>query len=375
MEKDYYKILGVEKSASEDDIKVAYRKLAHRYHPDKKGGNEQMFKKINEAYQVLSNKEKRAQYDRFGGIFGGGFSGGGGPFGRDFGGFSARGGPAEGWEFGFDTQGFEDLGNLGDVFDAFFEGLGVKRKRRSYRRGSDLELTQEITLEEAFRGAVKPVKFKTFISCRECSGLGYFPKDGFTNCVSCDGRGEIQESRQTFFGNFAQVRTCSKCLGAGKIPNKICSSCSGKGRIQSEKIIELTIAPGVDEDQLIKVSKGGEIGERGAEAGDLYVRIKIKPSDFLKRAGDDLIIRQEVNLIDLLLEHKVEVKTISGGKIKVDIPSGYKLGDQLVVSGEGMPRLGGYGRGRMLVDLEVKMPKKFNERAKKILEEMRKELE
>ena len=371
MDEDYYKILGVGKGASEDDIKVAYRKLAHRYHPDKKGGNEQMFKKINEAYQVLSNKEKRAQYDRFGRAFDGGFSGRGNPFGS---GFNWRN-FSDGFEFGFDAQGFEDLGNLGDVFDAFFEGLGVKRKRRAYKRGSDLELTQEISLEEAFRGAVKTVKFKTFVSCGECSGLGHFPKDGFINCSACDGRGEIQESRQTFFGNFAQVRTCVKCLGAGKIPNKFCSVCGGKGRVQAEKIIELTIAPGVDDDQLIKVSKGGEMGERGAEPGDLYVRIKIRPHDFFKRNGDDLLIKQEINLIDLLLAHKVDVKTISGGEINVYIPVGFKLGDKLIVADEGMPRLGGYGRGRLLIDLEVKVPKKLNENAKKLLEELKKEIE
>lgn len=377
---DYYKILGVTQNASEEEIKKAYRRLAHKYHPDKGGGDEKMFKKISEAYQILSSKEKRTQYDRFGRVFsaGGGsaYGGDGDPFGGfDFGGFSAQGGPASGWEFGFDARGFDDLSSMGDIFDAFFEGLGVKRKRRAYKRGVDLEAVQEITLEEAFRGAVKPFKFKAFAVCKECGGLGHFSKEGFVNCSACDGRGEIQESRQTFFGNFTQVRACAKCFGAGKIPNKICSVCSGVGRVKDEKIVEIAIAPGVDEGQIIKVARAGEIGERGAEAGDLYVRIKIAPHPLFVREGDDLIVNQEINLLDLLLDRSVQVKTISGGRIKVDIPTGYKLGDQLSVPSEGMPKLGGYGRGRLLVNLEVKMPKKIGEKAKKLLEELKKELE
>ncbi len=365
---DYYQILGIDKSASEEEVKKAYRRLAHQYHPDKAGGDEKKFKKINEAYQILSNREKRAQYDRFGRVFDGGFSAGGGP--------SYGGGSPFGWEFGFGfdpTQ--DDLGNMGDIFDAFFEGLGVKKKRRAYERGSDLEVIHEITLEEAFRGAVKSIKFKAFVACGQCSGVGHFPAEGFNKCSACDGRGEIQESRRTFFGNFTQVRACSKCHGLGKIPNKYCLTCNGKGRLEDEKTIELTIAPGVQDDQLIKIAKAGEVGERGAEAGDLYVRIKVRPHDTLKREGDNLFVRQEINLIDLLVDRMAEVKTISGGRIKVDIPSSFKLGDQLVVGGEGMPHLGGYGRGNLYIDLEIKIPKKLNEKAKKLLEDLKKELE
>lgn len=379
MEKDFYKILGIDKSASEEDVKKAYRRLAHKYHPDK-GGDEKMFKKVSEAYQVLSNKDKRAQYDRFGRVFsagGGSAPGGDGSFGGawDFGGFSAKGGPAEGWEFGFDPSTFDDMGSMGDIFDAFFEGIGVKRKRRSYHRGSDLEFVQEITLEEAFRGVNKSIRFKTHLACAECEGIGHFPKSGFTQCAQCDGRGEIQESRQTFFGNFNQVRACAKCNGTGKIPNKICAKCSGTGRVESDRVVEIAIAPGVDEGQLIKVQKAGEAGERGAESGDLYVRIKVKPDQIFARSGDDLSTRQGIQLIDLLISRLVEVRTISGSIIKVDIPFNFKLGDQLVVQGEGMPKLGGYGRGKLLVDLEVKMPKKITLKARALLDELRRELE
>jgi len=360
---DFYKILGIEKGATDDDIKKAYRKLAHKYHPDKSGGDEKMFKKINEAYQVLSNREKRAQYDRFGRVFDGGTGGGFDP--RNF----------NGVEFGFDFGNFGDAENLGEVFDAFFEGLGVKRKRRAYERGADLEFMQEITLEEAFRGARKPIKFKTHVSCKTCAGLGHFPKEGFTTCAACDGRGEIQELRKTFFGNFNQVKMCVKCNGMGKIPQKVCDTCRSTGRVMAERDIDLAIAPGVSDDQLIKVSGGGEHGPRGGEAGDLYVRIKVKPHQRFLRERDDLIVKESIPLIEVLAERKVSVRTISGGTIMVEIPTDYRFGDRLSVQGEGMPRLGGGGRGKLFVELEVKMPKHLFLKAKELLEKLKQELE
>ncbi len=370
MEKDYYKLLGISRSATEEEIKTAYRKLAHKYHPDKAGGDEAMFKKINEAYQTLSNKEKRSQYDRFGKTFSGGagpgFAGGGFDF-RNFGG--------NGFEFGFDPNGFEDMGNLGDMFDAFFEGMGVRRRRRTYERGADLELIQEITLEEAYHGAKKPVMFKAHIVCEKCAGVGHFPKEGFTDCSACDGRGEIQESRKTFFGNFEQVRECKKCAGQGKIPNKICGTCHGLGRIAGEKTLELTIAQGISDGQVIKVSNAGEVGERGAEAGDLYLRIRVKPHAVFARKEDDLIMKHEAHLVDLLIHRTVEVKTIAGEKISVPVPASFTFGEELVVSGAGMPRLGSHGKGDLRIDLKVQIPKKLSKKAEELLKELKKEVE
>src|SRR3989344_5184002 len=219
--KDYYKILGVEKSADEEEIKKAYRKLAHQYHPDKASGNEEKFKELNEAYQVLSSKEKRAQYDRFGRVFEGaqGSPHGGNPFGNgDF-----------GFGFGFDPNNMEDLGGISDIFEAFFDGLGVK-KRKAYHRGSDVEILQSLTLEEVFRGVEKKIKIKLFQSCGACKALGYLSDAGLTECATCSGRGEIKESRSTFFGSFSQVRSCPKCVGVGQIPNKTCGDCRGMGR-------------------------------------------------------------------------------------------------------------------------------------------------
>lgn len=363
---DYYKLLGVEKGATEDDIKKAYRKLAHKYHPDKSGGDDKMFKKINEAYQVLSNKEKRAQYDRFGRVFEGA------PGGHQ-GGFSGQN--PFGFEFNFDPSQFDDFSNLSEMFDSFFEGLGVKRKRRTYKRGSDLELTQEITLEEALKGTKKEARFKTLVQCGTCEGVGHFPKEGFTTCTVCSGRGEIKEARNTFFGSFDQVKACTKCRGTGQIPNKICGTCTGTGRIKKEKTVTVTIAQGISDGQIIQIPKAGEIGERGADAGDLYVRVRVKPHPLFRREGDDLIIKHDVQLIDLLVNRKIELKTLGGDRVTAEVPAEYRLGDRLVIDGGGMPRLGSFGRGKLMVELEIKMPKKLSEKAKKLLEELKKEME
>ena len=360
MSKDYYKILGVDKNATEEDVKKAYRRLAHQHHPDKAGGNEAKFKEINEAYQILSNKEKRQQYDQFGQVFGEG-GGQGGPW---------------GFGFGFDPSNInmEDLGGVGDIFDMFFEGMGVKKKRRTYRRGADLEMALEISLEESFHGTDKKIKIKTFDSCAKCGGLGHFSKEGFTQCSACGGRGEIKESRSTFFGSFSQVKTCSKCFGSGQIPNKICKDCGATGRLPTEKEMVVNIMSGVNNGQIIKMAKMGEAGEQGAEKGDLYVHIKIKPHAEFKREENDLFIRKELNLLDVLLGTKAKVKTISGEILEIDIPENYNLSEKFKIRGEGMPRLGGYGRGDLYIQFEVKTPKRMTTRAKKALEDFKNEL-
>ncbi len=364
MADDYYKILGVEKNASEEDIKRAYRKMAHKHHPDKSGGDEAAFKKVNEAYQILSNKEKRAQYDKYGRVFeggqGGGFNGfhGGNPFGQ--GGFN------------FDFGNMEDLG---DMFGSIFEGFGMGGKRKQYERGADLEIHQEIALKEAYTGIVKKLKFSTKISCDKCSGVGHFPESGFTKCATCDGKGEIKETKRTFFGNFAEVRKCSKCRGLGKIPHRLCSSCEGLGRRVGEKNVEVNIGAGIEDGQIIKVNGAGESGEAGTDPGDLYVRIKVLKDKKWERRGDDLLARHETSLIDLLITRSFEVENIIGEKIKLELPGGFKLGDELVVSGGGMPRLGGFSRGKMIIKLEAQIPKKLNSKAKELLEQLKREVD
>lgn len=376
---DYYKILGVNKNASEEEIKKAFRKLAHKYHPDKGGGDEKKFKEINEAYQVLSNKEKRAQYDRFGKVFEGAAGGQKGPFGGF--GFDFSTGPGAGFGFDFDPRMF-DGSDLSDIFDVFFEGIGFKPKRRTYQRGSDIEIVQEITLEEVFGGVKKNLKYKIAVRCQKCGGLGHDEKSKFHQCPACAGQGEIKETRSTFFGSFVQVKKCHKCFGSGQIPDKFCDICRGSGKVSGEKEVKVEIRPGVSDGQLIKIKGAGEVGERGAGEGDLYVRIKVKPHPVFERRGDDLRIKKEVNLIDILLGRKIEIPTISGHKLQVEIPAHFDLKQDLIIPGEGMPRFGAMpvggqvsGRGNLIVEFKIKTPKKLSEKAKKILEDLEGELD
>ncbi len=367
MNKDFYKILGVEKGSSEDDIKKAYRKLAHKYHPDKSGGDAQKFKEINEAYQVLSNSQKRSQYDRFGQNFENaqGFSGG-----QGFPGFEGFGNMG-----GFDFSNTEGMGDIGDIFEAFFGG-GGGRKRKTYHRGADIEIAKDITLEEAFRGDTMKLNYETLGACAECKGLGSSKDAGAAKCSSCAGKGEIRETRSSFFGQFSQVRECGSCKGQGEIPNKICKHCSGSGRVKSLKEISVNIAQGISDGQLIKVSGAGQAGERGAGTGDLYVRIRVKPHHTFKRAGDDLVVSKNLDILKILAGEKVEIPTVSGGKLNLEIPAGFNLRERMRISGEGMPHLGHYGpfditqgrRGDLYVEFDIKVPK-VDAKIKKVLGE------
>lgn len=367
MSKDYYSILGVSKSANEEEIKKAYRKLAHQYHPDKQGGNEKKFKEVNEAYQVLSNKEKRSSYDRFGTSdfsgFGGGqsgspFPGGGFPF----------GGAGFGDGVQFDTS---NMGDLGDIFDVFFEGLGVKPKRKSYTSGADLEANEAITLEDSFKGIKKNIAFRTRVKCKACNGDGANLKAGSKKCDHCEGRGEIKESRRTFFGNFAQVKQCDKCRARGIIPNEICKSCSGDGRVMGDREISIDLLPGIENGQILKVQGGGEAGERGAAPGDLYVKVSVLQHNRFSRAKDSLIVIQKIDIIDALLKDEIIITGINGKSINVKIPPGFDFNEKVTVSGEGMPRFNARGRGDLIAIFHVSKPKKISDKVKSVLKEER----
>ena len=357
--KDYYKILGVSRSASQEEIKKAYRKLAHQYHPDKPGGDEKKFKEINEAYQVLSDEKKRAMYDQYGTADFSGFEG-----------FGAGTNPQSQWDFsGFDFKfGAADIGDLNDLFESFFGGIWDTPKRAVYQKGRDLEVLQEISLEEAYFGTVKEFDIKTFIRCDVCNGEGGDKNSGVKTCITCNGKGEIKEHQRTFFGVFSQIKICPTCHGTGNIYVKQCQKCNGFGRIKGERHIRVEIFPGVSDNQLIKIKGMGEAGERGAGAGDLYVKIKIKPHKIFERRGDDLIVKKELNVLDLLLGKKIEIPTIKGEKIEVEIPTHFNLKDYLRIPYEGMPRINSYGKGDLLVDFIIKAPKKLNPKIKKILE-------
>lgn len=367
--KDYYKILGVQREASTDDIKKAYRKLAHQHHPDKRGGDEAKFKEINEAYQVLSDEKKRVNYDRFGNAepFGAGGVGFGGGFPSGF-----PGGNVE-WENIGDMT-----GDLGEMFESMFEGLGVRPRRRTYHRGSDIETVAEITLEEAFRGVARELFIATLLTCGACKGEGGDPSAGTKQCTTCNGRGEIREERQTFFGSFAQVRGCTACRGKGAIPNRICAACKGAGRAKGTRTVAVQILAGIQDNQIIKVPGMGEAGEKAganvAGAGDLYVRVRVKPHPVFAREGDDLIVKKELSVFGLLLGRPISVPTLRGENLRMEIPPHFNLKEPLRVKGEGMPHLQSRGRGDLLVDFTLKAPKKMSEREARMLEDLEREL-
>jgi len=346
---NFYEILGVDRKTSEEDIKKAYRQLAHKYHPDRPGGDEKKFKKINEAYQVLSDKKKRAEYDRFGRVFSGS--------GPNYGGESAGFGN---WPFGEAEVNFGDFGGLGDIFDVFFGD----QRRTIYRRGADLEIIAEVSLEEAMSGKTLKLNFRTKIKCDSCGGRGYEEKKGFSTCSVCGGRGEINEARKTFFGNFSRVASCSDCRGTGRVPNEKCFKCRGEGRTAGEKEATVEIRPGIEDGQIIKLKGFGEAGEAGAGSGDLYVRIKIKPHPVFKRVGRDLIINYDLKWSDALLRRKIQIPTLRGRKIEIEIPTGFNLRDDFIIPGEGIA-----AGGNLIVRFNFKTPAKLTPKLKKLLED------
>jgi molecular chaperone DnaJ len=363
--KDYYKILGVPRDASDDEIKKAYRRLAHQYHPDKPGGDEKKFKEINEAYSVLSDKEKRAQYDKFGQVF----EGGGFERKTDF-----EWGPFSNFGFDFFTQeNFQDF-DLGDIFETFFGGGRAKKDKKVEERGSDIKIDFNITLEEAFWGGKKEIKFKTLVECKACNGLGYDKSKGTKKCEKCNGRGEIKVEKRTFFGSFTQISICNICHGKGEVPNSICNVCKGEGRIYGERIISFEIPPGIKDKEIIEIPQKGEAGKRGGAPGNLYIEINILPHKTFTRKGDDLYVKKEISILDALLGKEIEIKDISGETISVSIPPNFYLNESLKVPYKGMRKINGK-RGDLFINFIVKTPKKLSSHAKKLLEELKKEME
>ena len=358
MSKDYYQILGISRDASQDEIKKAYRKLAHKYHPDK-GGDEKKFKEINEAYQILSDKEKRSQYDRFGRVFEG-------APGFDF--QWAWGRPGEEFDeiFGGD---FEDLGEM--VEEMF--GFGAPRRRKDLKRGKDIEIDLEIPLEDTLKGKEKEITLAKMISCSRCQGTGAEPGTPINECFSCRGTGQVQQIKKTFFGSFTRYTTCPECRGEGYRPEKPCNVCRGEGRIRGEEDIKIFVPAGVDTNQVIKVEERGEAGRRGGKSGDLYVRIFVKKHPIFKRKGDDLYISVPISFPQAALGDEIEISTLEGAKLLLKVSSGTESGKILRISGKGIPHFSGYGRGDMYVELTVKTPKKLSKKQKELLEKLKAE--
>ncbi len=366
--KDYYKILGVNKNASSEEIKRAYRRLAQQYHPDK-GGDQEKFKEINEAYQVLSDPQKRSQYDQFGTSFEqmrarsggtGGFEG----F-RDFSSF------AEAFNFGKNGAfGFED------IFEGVF-GEGFSRRSTSGRkkqRGQDIGIDIEITFEDAYKGIEREVNLYKRVVCPECNGSGAQLGSKLKECSTCHGYGEVEKRTGGGFFTFSQISVCPDCHGQGKKPEKVCSKCGGDGRIRANKVLRVKIPAGIENGQVISLAGQGEAGAYGAPAGDLYITVHIKPDSRFVREGEHLFYELPINFVQAALGDKIEIPTMTG-RVKLKIPEGIESGAVIRLEGKGMPRLHRKGFGDMMVKIRVKTPKRLSRKAKNLLEELKKEIE
>jgi molecular chaperone DnaJ len=363
--KDYYKILGVSRSASAEDIKKAYYELAHKHHPDK-GGDENKFKEINEAYRVLSNKEKREQYDKFGQVFEGAQAGGPGP--EPGFGFTWSWGERRD-DFGFD---FEDFGDLSEMLEEIF-GVRTAPRKKEVKKGKDIEVRLEIPLASVLSDQEKEISLTKLVTCSRCRGTGAEPGSKVRECFTCRGTGEVQQIRRTIFGSFTRYVTCPECGGEGQIPEKKCNVCLGEGRMRGEETIRVFIPAGVDTNQVIKVSGKGEAGKKGGKSGDLYVRIFVTSHQFFKRKGDDLNVLIPITFSQAALGDEIEIQTLEGTRLLLDVPAGTESGKILKISGKGIPHFSGSGRGNLFVELRIKTPKKLTKKQKELLEKLKDE--
>ena len=348
--RDYYEVLGVNKSASADQIKSAYRKQAVKYHPDKNKGDkaaEEKFKEASEAYHVLSNAERKQSYDNFGHAA---FENGGG----------GRGG------FG----NFDFSGSFSDIFEDFFgEGFGGgrRRSRRSNNRGTDLRYDLSISLEEAYSGKKQDIKFSTSEKCDTCSGSGSKPGHNAGACSMCGGHGQVRSSQ----GFFTVQQTCPQCSGSGEEITNPCSSCSGQGKKQASKRLSVTIPKGVDDGTRIRLAGKGEAGSRGGSNGDLYLFINVYSHELFKRSDENLFFECPISIADAALGTSIEIPTIDGGKAKIKIPQGTQSGKQFRLKGKGMPYMRGNSNGDLYVQVNTEVPISLNKEQKELLEKFR----
>ncbi len=351
--RDFYEVLGVGKNASDDELKKAYRKLAKKYHPDLNPDDktaEQKFKEVSEAYEILSDKEKRARYDQFGhaGVDPN-FGAGAGGYGGGFGGF--------------------DMGDIfGDIFGGFGGFGGSRSARRGPQRGSNVSVDVTISFEEAAFGCEKEISLYRIEQCPDCSGSGAKSGTEVTTCSVCGGRGQVTTTQRTILGNMQSVTTCSACGGKGKVAKEPCPKCAGKGRVRKSRKIKVKIPAGINDGQTISLSGQGNAGEQGAPSGDLYVSVFVKPSQLFERNGYDVSYKMDISFAEAALGATVEVPTLDG-KVKYEIPEGTQPGTVFRFKGKGVPYLKRNGRGDQYVMVNVTVPKHLSNKQKELLRE------
>ncbi len=353
--RDYYEILGISKSASADEIKKAFRKAATQHHPDKEGGNEEKFKEVNEAYEILSNPDKRKRYDQFGhaGVGSSASSDGGNPF-AGFGG--------NGQNINFD---FGDLG-LGDIFGSFFGG-GQQRTNRQ-TRGRDVETSIDLTFEQAVFGTEVDLHLKLEDTCEHCKGTTVEPGHEMKTCDTCNGSGQVVSVTRTVFGNIQQASVCPTCKGTGKVPEKVCTVCHGKGTQAKNQDITLKVPAGVDDGATIRLREHGEAIANGPK-GDLFVNIRVKPHKQFTREGDLILSEEHVGMIEAALGTEIEVDTVDG-PVRMKVPAGTQSGTDFKLSGHGVPHLNSSSRGAHIVTVVVDTPTKLSRQQQELLKQL-----
>ena len=349
-QRDLYEVLGLQKGASDDEIKKAYRKLAKKYHPDLNPGDkeaEKKMKEVNGAYEVLSDAEKKARYDQYGfaGIdpnYAGGAGGGG---------------------FG----GFQDF-DLGDIFGSMFGGGfgGQQTRQNGPRKGENLRITLQLTFEEAVFGCEKSVSVTRNESCKDCGGTGAKKGTSPETCPVCRGSGQVQSTQRTPFGVFSSSSPCQNCKGTGKIIKEPCPSCKGEGRVRKTRTIRVKIPAGIDDGQTISLRGEGNGGTQGGPAGDLYVTVYVKEHKMFKRDGQDIILEMPISFVQAALGAKLTVPTVDG-KVQYDLPEGTQTGTVFRLRGSGVPSVNGRGRGDQYVKVNVEIPRNLNHEQKELL--------
>lgn len=353
--KDYYKILGVDKSASKEDIKKAFRKLAHEHHPDK-GGNAEKFKEVSEAYSVLSDDSKRSQYDTYGSA---------GPSG--FGGQQYQG---QGGFGGFDFSGFQGGQNmdfdLGDIFGEFFGGRATTSRRA--KKGRDIHVDLELTFAESVFGAEKTIRLSKNSKCKACDGTGAEKGSSMQTCHSCGGQGRVRETKRSFLGPIVTEKVCEICEGSGNIAKGKCNVCSGFGVTGKEESFSVKIPADINDGETVRLSGAGE-GIKGGSSGDLYIKIHVRKDSLFKKEGKNIITELNIKLTDAVLGAKYSLKTLDGD-IELSVPEGAEFGQILRLKGKGVP-INGSKRGDLLIKLNIKVPRKLSKQARKDFENLK----
>lgn len=362
MSKDFYAILGVQKTASEAEIKQAYRKLSRELHPDKHKGDkakEAKFKEVNEAYEVLSDEKKKSAYDRFGSADYANMGQGGGGFGG-FSGFQ-----------GFDASQFEGMNGFGDIFENFFGGArGGGRQKASSGRGRAMEVEIQISFMDAVKGLERPLSFRTLVPCDDCGGKGHADGSAMQECSECKGTGAVERTARSLFGMVRQNVVCEQCHGNGKVPEKPCKTCHGEGRTEREKTITLRVPAGIDDGQSLRLKEEGEAGRQNKEAGDLLIHVRVAPDARFERDGDDIRSSLSIGIVDAVLGADREVETVHG-KTTISIPAGTQPGQILRIKHKGMPVVNTSRTGDHYITLDIVVPTKLSKEERKLYEGLR----